>query len=876
MTLKTIEEIRQGAEWRFWGPYLSERQWGTVREDYSENGDAWGYFTHEMAQSRAYRWGEDGLGGICDKRARLCFALALWNGKDECLKERLFGVTGPEGNHGEDVKEIYYYLDNTPSHSYMRMLYKYPQNEFPYTKLRQINRQRSRLDLEYEIVDTGIFDSNQYWDIDIEYAKAGPDDILIQITANNRSEEAATLWLIPQLWFRNTWSWQQPLPPKPLITKSSTSSLQAHSEDPEIGTYLLHLNYESNFLFCENETNVRKLSGQRSTDGYFKDAFHDYIVRGQPGATNPAQQGTKAGAPYNITVAASQSAIIKLRLSRSNVVQHAPFDDFDAVFQLRKQEADEFYANLQGSLSTSESRLIHRQALAGMLWSKQYYCFDVRTWLDGDSGCIAPSTDRQSRRNSQWQHMFADDIICMPDTWEYPWFAAWDLAFHCIPLALVDSELAKKQLLLLTREWFMHPSGQLPAYEWSFSDVNPPVHAWAALRVYHMDKEQNDGKGDTDFLERLLHKLALNFTWWVNRKDAEGNNIFQGGFLGLDNIGVFDRSAQLPTGGHLEQADATAWMAMYALNLMRISLELALVRPLYQDMAIKFLEHFLLIAEAMMTVGGNIKLWDEQDEFYYDVLHAPHSTPIPLRIRSLVGLIPLFAVEVLEPELLSKLPAFKRRLEWLFEHRPSLTNLVSRWLVPGSGERRLLSLLRGHRMKRVLRRMLDESEFLSHYGVRSLSKYHLQNPYIFRADSMEASVTYTPAESDSSMFGGNSNWRGPIWFPVNYMIIESLRLFHTYYGDDFKVECPTKSGNFLTLNQIADELTDRLCKIFLRDDAGKRAGMGPQELFQRDPHFQEHLFFYEYFHGDSGRGLGASHQTGWTSLIANLLIQSRR
>ncbi len=864
------ECARFNTEWRYWGPYLSDRQWGTVREDYSPDGNSWGYLTHELARSTAYRWGEDGLAGICDEQATLCFSLALWNGKDRMLKERLFGLTGPEGNHGEDVKEIYYYLDNTPSHSYMRFLYKYPQRQFPYEKLHNENLYRTRLEPEYEILDIGTFEGNEYWDIFVEYAKASPRDILIRISAHNRAEHSAQIWLIPQLWFRNTWSWDTQPQPKPHIhLQSARSILAAGSEG--FGPYSLTTKYEANFLFCDNDTNPFSTHETRVRQGYFKDAFHDYLVHRNAAAVNPGQTGTKACAPLIVSVEGKHSSVIELRLSEGRIESVPCFDDFDSLFALRRREADEFYATVQSDIPVEEDRMIQRQALAGMLWSKQLYYFDVRRWVHGDPIPSRSPLDRATRRNVTWQHVFAKDVISMPDKWEYPWFAAWDLAFNAIPLALIDPGFAKAQLLLLTSEWYMHPNGQLPAYEWSFSDVNPPVQAWAGWRVYQIDKASRGGQGDLEFLEKLLHKLALNFTWWVNRKDNEGNNIFQGGFLGLDNIGVFDRNMTLPGGGHVEQSDGTAWMAMYALNLMRISLELAESKLHYQDMATKFLDHFLLIAEAMMNVGGGIRLWDEQDEFYYDVLHVPGSAPIPLRVRSLVGLIPLFAVEVLEPEILERLPDFRKRLEWLFANRPELTNLVSRWLVPGSGERRLLSLLRGHRMKCLLRRMLDEREFLSPYGVRGLSKYHKDHPYTFRRDHEELVVRYTPGESEISMFGGNSNWRGPVWLPVNYLIIESLYRFHQYYGDDFKVECPTGSGVFMTLADISHELTKRVCSIFRRDERGLRPVFNGNETLQRDPLFRDNLLFHEYFHGESAKGLGASHQTGWTGLIANLL-----
>jgi hypothetical protein len=869
------EASRKSKEWKFWGPYLAERQWGTVREDYSAEGNAWGYFTHEAARSRAYRWGEDGLAGLSDNEARLCFCLGLWNGKDRILKERLFGLAGPEGNHGEDVKEIYYYLDSTPSHSYMKMLYKYPQSAFPYDRLYAENRSRSKTDLEFELADTGIFENDAYWDVFIEYAKATPRDVLVRITCHNRSPNEETLWVVPQLWFSNWWSWEVTPEARPVIEAHSARTVKASSADPEIGSYFLSTNYDSQFLFCENDTNVSTLYGHKDVKGYFKDAFHEYILHGNKGAVNPEKHGTKVCAPITRSAPGGSSFTVELRLYSNEHAQPEPFVDFGSLFSERAVDADQFYDALQHDLKDEDRKRIQRQSFAGMLWSKQYYHYDLRRWLSGDPAYPPPPCARANRRNVQWLHMYCNDVISMPDKWEYPWFAAWDLAFHCIPLAMVDAQFAKDQLVLLTREWYTHPNGQLPAYEWSFGDVNPPVHAWAAWRVYKMEKKATGGEGDFDFLERIFHKLSLNFTWWVNRKDTEGNNIFQGGFLGLDNIGVFDRNTTLPTGGTIEQSDATAWMAMYALNLMRIALELSIKNPVYQDMASKFFEHFLHIAEAMMHMSGGVRLWDTEDEFYYDVLHIPGEKSIPLRVRSLVGLIPLFAIEVLDPELLSKVPQFKRRLEWLFSHRPELADLVSRWEVPGLGERRLLSLLRGHRMKRLLRRMLDENEFLSPYGIRALSKFHLNHPYVYKTNQDSFSVTYTPGESDSYMFGGNSNWRGPIWFPVNFLLIESLQKFHYYYGDDFKVECPTGSGVMMTLREIADELTRRLCRIFERDANGKRAVFGADEKSQTDPHFKDYLLFFEYFHGDSGRGLGASHQTGWTGLIAKLLKDAK-
>jgi hypothetical protein len=855
--------------WKTWGPYLSERQWGTVREDYSPHGNAWDYLPHDHARSRAYRWGEDGIAGVSDHEQRLCLGLALWNGRDPILKERIFGLTNGEGNHGEDVKELYYYLDATPTHSYLKMLYKYPQREFPYGDLVHENRRRGIGAPEYELVDTGVFDDNRYFDVFVEYAQSTPGDLLMRVTAHNRGPESASLHLLPQLWFRNTWSWKHGAA-KPRMTAEGGA---VRAEHATLGTHFLYVDDargdRPDLLFTENETNTERLFGY-GRPGHFKDGFHERVIHGHESAVNGEKEGTKAAAWYRLEVPAGGEVELRLRLSPA--AADAPFEDFDALFDARRAEADAFYAELQHDIADADARHVQRQAFAGMIWSKQFYYYDVPEWLRGDDAQVQPPGNRRHGRNWEWAHLNNADIISMPDKWEYPWYAAWDLAFHCVPLALVDTEFAKEQLVLLTREWYMHPNGQIPAYEWAFGDVNPPVHAWATWRVFQIDRKQRGGQGDHEFLERVFHKLMLNFTWWVNRKDAEGRNVFQGGFLGLDNIGVFDRSAQLPTGGHIDQADGTSWMAMYALNLMRIALELATRNRVYEDVATKFFEHFLHIAEAMNDVGeSGIGLWDDEDKFFYDVLHLPDDGKIPLKIRSMVGLIPLFAVETIEPELLDKVPDFKRRLEWYLSYRPDLAALVSHWDVGGMGKRRLLSLLRGHRMKRILKRMLDESEFLSDYGVRALSKVHEREPYVFNVHGMDMSVRYQPAESDSGVFGGNSNWRGPIWFPVNYLIIESLQKFHHYYGDDFKVECPTGSGHYLTIGQVADELSRRLSRIFLKDEHGRRPLFGQHPRLQQDPHFRDHLLFYEYFHGDSGRGVGANHQTGWTGLVAKLL-----
>jgi len=865
--------------WRLFGPYLSERQWGTVREDYSPHGNAWEYFPHDLARSRAYRWGEDGIAGISDDQQRLCLSLALWNGQDPILKERLFGLTNSEGNHGEDAKELYYYLDATPTHSYLKMLYKYPQQAFPYARLVEENGRRKgdSGQPEFELLDTGIFDADRYFDVFVEYAKASPEDILMRVTVHNRGPEEATLQLLPQLWFRNTWSWK-PGAKKPQLSLSQNGTISAAHD--ELGGYALNCDGNPEILFCDNETNVRRLYGQADAKGPFKDGFDEYIVHGNRAAVNPRPTGTKAGALYKLSLPAGSSTSIRLRLGKSS--RSKPFADFDVTFASRLREADEFYAALQADLADPDARHVQRQALAGMIWSKQFFYYDVGVWIQGDPGQYPPHGERKQGRNREWQHLNNTDIISMPDKWEYPWYAAWDLAFHTIPLALVDAEFAKHQLVLLTREWYMHPNGQLPAYEWAFADVNPPVHAWATWRVFQMDRKQRrqnhpNHPGDLAFLERVFHKLMLNFTWWVNRKDAQGRNIFQGGFLGLDNIGCFDRSAPLPTGGFINQADGTSWMAMYSLNLMRIALELARHNGVYEDIATKFFEHFLHIAEAMNNIAEEgIGLWCDKDEFYYDALNLPNGQSTALKIRSMVGLIPLCAVETLEPELLEQLPGFAGRLEWLLKNRPDLANLVSRWKERGQGERHLLSLLRGHRMKCLLRRMLDETEFLSDYGVRALSKVHEHEPYRFNTNGHTLEVGYWPAESKSGLFGGNSNWRGPIWMPVNYLLIESLQKFHHYYGDDFKVECPTGSGVFMSIGAVADELSRRLAKLFLKGHDGRRPVLQYHPKLATDPHFKDHVLFHEYFHGDNGRGVGASHQTGWTGLVAKLLQPRER
>ncbi|HYS08103.1 MAG TPA: glucosidase [Myxococcales bacterium] len=852
---RLAESRDRSAHWKRWGPYLSERAWGTVREDYSAGGTAWDHLPHDHARSRAYRWNEDGIAGISDRHQELCFSIALWNRSDPILKERMFGLTGQEGNHGEDVKELYYYLDSTPTHSYMKFLYKYPQAEFPYARLVEENRRRGRSGRELELIDTGIFDQDRYFDVFVEYAKAGVEDICVRIEVANRASEVAEIDVLPTLWFRNTWSWSSDQK-RPTLRASGPSSVVA-------GEYHLACEGAPELLFCDNETNAHRLFG---VDGapYPKDGINDHVIHGHP-TVNPDRVGTKCAARYRLTVPARGSAVMRLRISRDAL---QPVDANDAVLRARKQEADEFYEEVIPRSLSEDARGVMRQALAGMLWSKQYYNYVVRDWLEGDTGQPAPPAERKLGRNAEWGHLYNADVLSMPDKWEYPWYASWDLAFHCIPLALVDSDFAKEQLLLLLREWYMHPNGQIPAYEWALGDVNPPVFGWAAWRVYKIEKKRR-GTGDRKFLKRVFHKLMLNFTWWVNRKDAEGRNVFQGGFLGLDNIGVFDRSAPLPGGGHLEQSDCTSWMAMYCLNMLAIALELAREEEEYEDVASKFWEHFVHIAHAMNTMG----LWDEQDGFYYDVLHRGQEE-VPLRVRSMVGLIPLFAVEPIPADLIASFPSFARRLEWFIDHRPDLTEGVACMRTLGAMNRRLFSVVEPDKLRRILVRLLDENEFLSPYGIRALSRVHRDHPYTLHLDGMQHSVRYEPAESSTGLFGGNSNWRGPIWFPVNFLLMESLQKFHHYLGDGFTVEFPTGSGRQLTLAQVSAEISRRLSSIFLRDADGRRPAFGSDGKMQRDPHFRDHLLFNEYFHGDDGSGVGACHQTGWTGLVAKLLQQS--
>jgi hypothetical protein len=843
---------------------VSERAWGTVREDYGVGDTAWTFFPHNHAISRTYRWGEDGIAGICDRHQFICFSLALWNGRDPFLKERFFGLTGQQGNHGEDVKECYFYLDSTPTHSWMRFLYKYPQQAFPYDLLIRENASRGKDRPEFDLQDTGIFDDNRHFDVVVEYAKGTPEDILIVISAINRGPEAAELHLLPTIWFRNTWSWTAHVERPALRAENGVIEL----EEPLYGHRRLYCDGSPELLFTDNVSNFKRLYGTENRTRYVKDGINDYVVSGERSAVNPAQRGTKAAARYVVTLPPGETAFIRLRLTDQRIAQ--PFNgDFDRIWGMRKAEADEFYSCIVPDHLSADGKKVMRQALAGMLWAKQFYYYDVNCWLEGDPIPPKPPRERLNGRNSDWRHLYNADIISMPDKWEYPWYAAWDLAFHCIPLALVDPEFAKDQLVLLLREWYMHPNGQLPAYEWNFGDVNPPVHAWAAWRVYKIEKKRT-GCGDRAFLERVFHKLLLNFTWWVNRKDAEGRNIFQGGFLGLDNIGVFDRSRPLPGGGHLDQSDATSWMGMYCLNLLIMALELAIENQAYEDVASKFFEHFVYICDAMNQIGGErMDLWSEEDGFFYDILHLPGGRIEPVRIRSMVGLIPLFAVETLEVDMIDHLPGFQRRMQWFIENRPELGMHVKR-----SNGRYFLSLVSLDRLPRVLSYMFDEDEFLSAYGIRALSRWHKDHPFELLLDGVRHRIDYEPAESQTGLFGGNSNWRGPIWFPTNYLLVEALQKFHHFLGDDYKVPFPARTGTHMTLWDAAGEISRRLTSIFLVGPDGRRPVYGDDRRMYEDPNWSHLLLFFEYFNGDTGQGLGASHQTGWTGLVAKLLQQS--
>jgi hypothetical protein len=868
-----LEEARvTKTPWRKWGPYLSERQWGTVREDYSNDGNAWDYFTHDQARSRAYHWGEDGLAGISDEKQQMCFSIALWNGKDPIVKERLFGLTNSEGNHGEDVKEYYFYLDSTPTHSYMKYLYKYPQQAFPYDDLVATSKRRSRAEMEYELLDTGIFEGDRYFDVFVEYAKHTAEDILIQISVSNRGAEPATLHVLPTLWFRNSWTWW-PGTPRPvlhqIVSKNDVRIVAA--SHPELGERYLYCDAAASLLFTENETNNERIFGTSNTSPYVKDAINEYIIHGKREAVNPERRGTKSAAHYQVSVGAGQTATMRLRLSPMDPMSIGdPFGSFADTLQMRKGEADAFYRAVTPERVDEDEARVMRQALAGMLWGKQYFSFEVDKWLK-EHGVDPMRPHAKHSRNSEWFHMVNNHVISMPDKWEYPWYAAWDLAFHTIALSIVDVAFAKEQLDLMLQEFFLHPTGQMPAYEWNFSDVNPPVHAWATLFLYRTEQALK-GEGDLEFLKRSFAKLTLNFSWWVNRKDRFGKNLFEGGFLGLDNIGVFDRSAPLPTGGHIEQADGTAWVALFCQNMLEISIELAAHDSYFEDMAIKFAEHFLWIAHAMNQMGPN-GMWDEEDGFYYDVLRLPDGSASRLKVRSMVGLLPLCATSIIEPWQRERIPKVQKTLTERLQRMPELFASIHP-TGPGHlgyGERGLAALVGPERLRRILSRMLDENEFLSPYGIRALSRYHADHPYIFNVIDQQHRVDYLPAESDTGMFGGNSNWRGPIWMPVNALLIRALLSYYLYYGDTFKIECPTGSGNQMNLFEVAREIANRLTRIFLRDKSGRRPVYGGTEKFQTDPHWKDYILFYEYFHGDNGAGLGASHQTGWTGLVAKLI-----
>jgi Glycosyl hydrolase family 63 C-terminal domain len=875
---RRLSEARDdGTPWRKWGPYLSERQWGTVREDYSQSGDAWAHFSHDQSRSRAYRWGEDGLAGISDDWQLLCFALALWNGQDPILKERLFGLTNSEGNHGEDVKEYYFYLDSTPTHSYMKYLYKYPQAAYPYDKIVKANARSSRTDFEYELIDTGVFDDNRYFDVFVEYAKASPEDLLIEITVTNRGPEPATVHVLPTLWFRNSWSWGRDTAVRPALRLIEAAGTVAASH-PELGIRYLSGDGEPAWLFTENDTNLERFDAGSNSSPYAKDGINNYLVHGRLQAVNPGQTGTKAAAHYALTIDGGASHVLRLRLTDEAPVlegttgrQRNPIGaDFNDVMTARRREADEFYATVIPSSLDADAANVMRQALGGMLWTKQFYNYDVDRWLSERGSDPFNPRRRAAPRNDRWHHMQNRDILSMPDKWEYPWYAAWDLAFHVLALTLVDEDFGKQQLDLMLQERYLHPSGQIPAYEWNFGDVNPPVHAWSTIFTFRLEKARS-GQGDIEWLERSFHKLLLNFTWWVNRKDRTGNNVFEGGFLGLDNIGVFDRSAPLPTGGYLEQADGTAWMALFCQNMLEICAELALEKPAYLDMCLKFLEHYFWIASSLAHAGDDVGMWDEEDGFFYDVLRLPNGQGQRLKVRSMVGLLPFCAVTVFEGELLKKYPEIGSRFKKFLEARPELTAFIHDPVLRGEHDRALASILNETRLRRVLAKMLDAKEFLSPYGIRSLSRYHANHPYVLHVQGQSYGVSYLPAESDSGMFGGNSNWRGPIWMPVNGLIIRALLHYYSYYGDRFTVECPTGSGRQMTLYEVANELSRRLSSIFQKDQQGRRPVYGGTQKFQEDPHWRDLLLFYEYFHGDNGAGLGASHQTGWTGIVARTM-----
>lgn len=853
--------------WRKWGPYLSERQWGTVREDYSENGNAWDYFSHDQSRSRAYRWGEDGLAGISDDKQHLCFALALWNGKDSILKERLFGLTNSEGNHGEDVKEYYFYLDSTPTHSYMKYLYKYPQAAYPYDDLVSTSKKRGREGFEYELIDTGVFDQNRYFDVFVEYAKETPDDILIQVSVHNRGPEEAELHLLPTLWFRNDWSWHASND-RPMMQRVGNAVKAYH---PALGERFLYCDGNPTLLFTENETNTQRVFGVPNRSPYVKDSINDFVVQRRIESINPEQKGTKAAAHYHLTVKPGECRVVRLRLSDIAPGKNGSFSDFDDILELRHKDADHFYDSvIPRSLNVDQANVM-RQALAGMLWSKQFYHYDVDKWLEERGSDPFKVNRKQAPRNDHWHHMYNGDVISMPDKWEYPWYAAWDLAFHVIALTLVDPDFGKQQLRLMLRERYMHPNGQIPAYEWNFGDVNPPVHAWATIFTFLLERNRDGGEGDTEWLKSIFHKLLLNFTWWVNRKDRSGRNVFEGGFLGLDNIGIFDRSSPLPTGGYLEQADGTAWMCLFCENMLQIAGVLAMTDPDYGDMAIKFVEHFFWISSSMTHMGGDASMWDDEDGFFYDVLRLPDGGAKRLKVRSMVGLLPLCAATTFNGEVLKKYPELGSRINRFLESRPEIRQSIHDPQKPGVGGRALASILDESKLRRVLARMLDENEFLGEFGIRSLSKFHEKNPFVMHVGGQEYRVGYLPAESDSGMFGGNSNWRGPVWMPVNALIIRALLQYYTYYGDDFKIECPTGSGKMMTLYQVSEEIGRRLANIFLRDRNGRRPVNGGTAKFQNDPHWRDLIQFYEYFHGDNGAGLGANHQTGWTGVIARIM-----